>query len=217
MDHIVDAILELVRSPWFLPALYLLVVADALLPLLPSEAVVAALGALSVRPDAPLLLVIIPVAAIGAMTGDSLIYAIGAWLHRRDPAWLHRRWAQGTLGWVGSGLQTRPALLIITSRYIPGGRQFVNVTAGATGFAYRRFVPFSIVAGITWACYNAFIGLGLGAWLREQPLLAVILSVVIAVGLGLLIDLVRGAVTRLRLRGRARLEAVKDASSGTHG
>ncbi len=138
----------------------------------------------------------IPVAALGAMTGDSIIFWIGHVLSRRDPRWMHRRWAQGTLHWVGKGLKTRPALLIITSRYIPGGRQFVNITAGATGFAYRRFLPFSVVAGITWACYNAFIGLGLGAWLRDQPLIAVILSVVIAVVLGFVIDLIRGAIVK---------------------
>ena len=200
MEGIVGGLLELTGSPWFLPALFVLVVGDALVPLLPSEAVVAALGALSPRPGAPALWAVVPIAAAGAIAGDSLLYGVGRVLRWRDPTWLHRPWANRAVGWVGRGLERRPAVLIITARYLPGGRQFVNLTAGATGFAYRRFLVLSAIAGATWGAYNALIGFVLGSWLNDQPLLAVGLSVGAAVGLGFAVDGLRA----LRRRRRAR-------------
>ena len=67
----------LVVSPWLLPALYLLVVGDAFLVVLPSETLVVALGALWGATGNPPVWALIAVAALGAMTGDALCFAIG--------------------------------------------------------------------------------------------------------------------------------------------
>ncbi len=180
----------LAASPWLFPALFALVIGDAFLVVLPSETVVVALAALSGATGAPALWALIPVAALGAIVGDSLCFAIGR-------AVGHDRWrwqSRGRLGAAASrARQTvldRPAVLIFTARYIPFARIAVNLSAGAAGLAYRRYLPLSAAAGTGWALYNCAVGLFVGSLLAATPLLAIAVSVVVAIALGVLVDLV---------------------------
>jgi membrane-associated protein len=181
--------LAMAESPWLFPALFALVVGDAFLVVLPSETVVVALAALAGATGAPSLALLIPVAALGAIVGDSLCFAIGR-------AVGHNRWAWQSRGRLGAAIsrarQTvldRPAVLIFTARYIPFARIAVNLSAGAAGMAYRRYLPLSAAAGTGWALCNCAIGLFFGSLLASTPLLAIALSVVVAIGLGVLVDL----------------------------
>ena len=79
---------------------------------------------------------------------------------------------------------------------MPFARIAVNLSAGATGFSYRRFLPLSLVAGVGWALFNVFVGASFGALFPEQPLLGVVLAVLVAIGLGVLIDVVVARVGR---------------------
>ena len=56
------------------------------------------------------------------------------------------------------------------------------------------------VAGTAWAIYQAVIGAAIGALLPHDPLIAVILSIVVAIALGAVIDVV---VARVSGRRRA--------------
>ena len=182
--------LELVGSPWLFPALFLLVVGDAFIVVLPSETAVVALGALAGATGSPALYLLLPVAALGAIVGDSLCYLIG-----RRVGW--QRWGWQTRGRVGAALATarqtvlsRPAVLIFTARYIPFARIAVNLSAGAAGLPYRRYLPLSAAAGAGWAIYNVAIGMLFGRLMADTPALAVIVSVVVAVTLGATVDLI---------------------------
>ena len=62
--------LDLASSPWLYPLVFALVVGDAFLVVLPSETVVVALGALAGATGTPWPAVLVPVAAVGAVTGD---------------------------------------------------------------------------------------------------------------------------------------------------
>lgn len=183
-------ILELVTSPWLFAILFVLVVADAFLVVLPSETAVVALAALAGATGSPPLALLVPVAAIGAIVGDSSCFAIGR-------AAGHRRWRWQRQGRLGVALArardtvlARPASLIFTARYIPFARIAVNLSAGAVGLPYRRFLPLSIAAGIGWALYNSAVGLLFGRLLGATPVLAVLVSIVVAIGLGVTIDLI---------------------------
>ena len=70
-------VLELVSSPWLLPALLALVVGDAFLVVLPSETLVVALGAAWAATGSPALAPVVLVTAVGAIIGDALCFAIG--------------------------------------------------------------------------------------------------------------------------------------------
>ena len=67
----------LAHSPWLYPALFGLVVCDAFVVVLPSETAVVALAALSGATGHPALWLVIPVAAVGAWTGDLALFHLG--------------------------------------------------------------------------------------------------------------------------------------------
>ena len=191
-------ILEFAHSPWLFAILFLLVVADAFLVILPSETAVVALAALAGATGTPQLWILMAVAAIGAIVGDSCCFAIGR-------AAGHDRWTWQRRGRLGAALAraratvlARPASLIFTARYVPFARIAVNLSAGAVGLRYRRFLPLSVVAGIGWALYNSAVGLFFGRLLGPTPILAIVVSIVVAIALGVTVDMIVGRFTRLR-------------------
>ena len=183
-------VLALAASPWLFPVLFALVVGDAFLVLLPSETAVVALAALSGASGTPALYLLIPVAALGAIVGDSLCFLIGR-------AVGHDRWTWQSRGRLGAAIArarqtvlSRPAVLIFTARYIPFARIAVNLSAGAAGMAYRRYLPLSAAAGTGWAVYNSAIGLFFGRLMASTPLLAILVSIAVAIALGVAVDLI---------------------------
>ena len=175
-------------SPWLVPALFALVVGDAFLVVLPSETAVVALGALAASTGSPSWWLIIPVAALGAVVGDTLCYFIG-----RTVGLDRWRWqGEGRVGTailrVRRAVHQRTAVLVFTARYVPFARIAVNLAAGAGRVPLRRYLPLSAAAGLAWACYNVTIGAVIGSAFTENPMLGVALSIPVAILLGLLVD-----------------------------
>jgi membrane protein DedA with SNARE-associated domain len=183
-------LLSIAASPWIYAALFLLVVADAFLVVLPSETLVVALGALSAASGEPSMLLLVPVAAVGALAGDSLCYLIGTRIGIDRWAWQRRGRIAAALARARATVLSRPAVLIFTARYIPYARIAVNLSAGAAGLPLRRFLPLAAAAGTAWAVYNVVIGALFGAALPGNPVLAVGLSIAVAIVLGITVDLV---------------------------
>ena len=98
--------------------------------------------------------------------------------------------------WAARALERRAAAVIVTARFVPFGRIAVNLTAGATRFRFGRFLPLNVIAGSGWSLYNALIGALFGNWFRDNPVLAVVLSIIVAVGLGLLVDQLSAKIAR---------------------
>jgi membrane protein DedA with SNARE-associated domain len=94
--------------------------------------------------------------------------------------------------------------VILAARFIPVGRVAVNLSAGAVGYPWRRFLGLDALASVTWALYSAAIGIGAGAWFKGHPLGAIVVGLVGGLLIGLVIDWV--------LR---RLSYVKSRSAGT--
>lgn len=198
MNDLTRVVLELAGSPWLYPALFALVVADAFLVIVPSETAVVALGALAGATGEPSLLLLAPVAAAGALLGDSLCYLIGRRIGIDRWAWQRRGRVARALARARATVLTRPAVLIFTGRYIPYARIAVNVSAGAAGLPARRFLPLAAVAGTAWAIYNLAVGALFGRALPDSPLLAIAVSVVVAITVGITVDLVIQRVSRPR-------------------
>jgi membrane-associated protein len=210
MDEVTRGLLELASSPWIYPALFLLVVADAFLVVLPSETVVVALGALAGATGQPAVLLLVPVAAVGAMVGDSLCYLIGRRIGIDRWGWQRRGPIAAALTRVRATVLVRPAVLIFTARYIPYARIAVNLSAGAVGLPVRRFLPLTAAAGSAWALYNLGVGALFGTALSDTPVLAIAVSVVVAVVFGITVDLV---VQRLAARRAPAAPAPGDAAA----
>jgi len=197
------AILSAASSPWIYVLIVGVVFADAILPPVPSETVVVAAAALGVSTGQPIIWLVIIFAAVGAIAGDNLTFWIGRKLGLSRFRWMRNAGSVRAFEWARAGLDKRAGVLITTGRYIPVGRVAVNLTAGATGFSYRRFVPLSIVAGLSWSLYSVGVGLVAGAWFRETPLLGVTVGVVFAIVVGVVIDRISSARTRFRIAAAA--------------
>ena len=196
MDGIAPWIQVAAQGPWLYIVVILLVIADAFVVVLPSETVVVALGSLAFSTGAPNILLLLAVAAVGAVIGDNLCYLIGRRIGTDRFRWMRRRRIHAAFDYARRALTRRPASLILTARYVPFARIAVNLTAGATGFSYRSYLPLTLVAGASWAVYNCGIGALFGAWLAAYPVVAVIVSVLVAIALGVAIDAVAGWFSR---------------------
>jgi membrane-associated protein len=213
LDFLNTAILSAASSPWIYLIVFAVVYIDAFFPPVPSETVVVGAAAVAMSTGQPSLILIGILAAVAALAGDTTAYLIGRRIGTTRFRWMRRPTFAKSFAWARTGLDRKGAVLILIGRYIPVGRIAVNMTAGATGFPIRRFLPLAAVAGVSWSAYSIGVGLVAGHWLHDNPLLAIVVAVVIALGLGLLIDWITTKVSAARRERIATPTAVLDESS----
>lgn len=214
-----DAILSAAGSPWIYLLIAGIVIVDAFFPPVPSETVVVAAAALGMSTGQPAVWLVIVLAAVGAVVGDNLTFWFGRRIGLTRFRWMRADRSVRAFDWARRGLDRRAGVLVIVGRYIPVGRIAVNLTAGATGFSYRRFLPLSIVAGVSWSLYSVAVGVLAGAWFRETPLVGAAVAVVVAIVIGLLIDRItaaRAASGRNRAEPAPRDTAVRATVDAHH-
>ena len=89
---------------------------------------------------------------IGALLGESLGFWLGRWAgpHIRS-SWLGRR--IGEEHWQRSEryLQRRGGVAIFLSRFLPVLHSLVPLTVGMSGYAYRRFIAWTLPACVLWS------------------------------------------------------------------
>jgi membrane-associated protein len=204
MDILNDYVLPLAASPWIYAIAFVLIAVDGFFPPFPSESVVVALAALSASNGVPDIGPLLAVAAAGAIAGDNVAYLGGRAIGRRRLLQLRFAPLARLVGWAEAGLAARPGTLFLAARYIPLGRFGVNVTAGAVDYPFRRFLPWCIAAGASWAGYTVLVGFAAGKWFERQPLLGMAVAIIVAFALGWLLDLAIGLVrTRFGRRRHA--------------
>ncbi|MFG6443698.1 DedA family protein [Microbacterium sp. P06] len=183
-----EVLAQAATNPWALPLMFLLVLGDAFLVIIPGEAAVTAFGALAVSNGAPPLPAVIVVATAGALMGDVSCYLVGRWVGLERWGWMRRPRIQAAFSWARSRLDQRTALVLFTARFIPFARLAVNLTAGASRVPAPRYVVVAGLAALGWASYQALIGAAVATIVPGGPVVAVIISVVLALGIGLVID-----------------------------
>ena len=185
----VEVILEGAASMWSLVFLAGFIAVDGIFPPVPSESLVIAMAALTAQGEGHPLWLLIPVAALGAVTGDVLAYAIGTRFHPHHMRLFRGPRGARTLAWAEKAIAQRGGTFILAARYIPVGRVAVNLSAGALGFGWRRFTGYAAVAAVMWSVYSVLLGVGAGALLYGRPFLGAAVGVVAGVALGTVIDL----------------------------
>ena len=192
-----ESLINLVSSSSWTYAVLLAVAAlDAIIPLLPSETTAIAAGVLAAAGALSIELVIVAAAA-GAFAGDTGSYFIGRELGGRvTPRLFSGEKARARLGRAEGILATRGGYVIIFSRFVPGGRTAVMLTAGLTRMAWVRFLRFAAVAAAVWASYAALLGYIGGRAFEEHPWQGLLLALGLAGALGIALEL-------RRRRGRA--------------
>ena len=172
---------------------------DAFFPVVPSETVVITAGNIAASGDLMLLLVIVS-AAGGAILGDNISYFIGKWAGERTVRRLFRsEKAHRGFDWAENQLERRGFYIIVIARFIPGGRTAVTFASGYTqGMPWRRFIVADVAAGLIWGTYAAMLGYIGGKTFEDQPWKGLLLGFGIALGVALLVELVRHLLARRR-------------------
>ncbi|MFI1001266.1 DedA family protein [Streptomyces galbus] len=174
-----ESVGSLTGSPWIYGLIALSVLLDVFLPLLPSGVLVitaataaaagsaAGAGAGHVVPnDVPDVLAIILCATTASVVGDLVAYRL-AWRggERLDRAIARSRRLTTAQERLGQALARGGGPLMVLARFAPAGRSAVSLIAGAAHRRARDFVPWSVLAGLSWAAYSVALGY-LGAhWL----------------------------------------------------
>ncbi|NLV77826.1 MAG: DedA family protein [Rhodococcus sp.] len=188
MDVINEFIIGQAGALWVYPLLFAVCVIDGFFPPVPSETILVTLASLSGSTGLPYVWLIIPLAALGAILGDNIAYTIGRRVGTQRWRWMRTVKGRAAFGWARKGLDKRGAAIILTARYVPIGRIAVNMTAGATRYPRTKFVPLTILGGVTWAVYSTMMGRLVGGFFESQPLLGAVVSICVAVALGIGID-----------------------------
>ncbi|GGH46477.1 DedA family protein [Microbacterium album] len=188
-----DALIAAIAaSPWALALLAGVVFADAFLVVIPGEAAVTALGTMAVLHGAPPLWAVILTSGVAAFAGDAACYAIGRTLHPQRWRVMQRPRLQRAFEWAASRLRTRAATAVFTARFIPFGRLAVNLSAGAARVPATRYLPIAGAAALAWAAFQALMGAAIGSVIPGGTVVAVLVSIAIAIAAGWTVDFLIG-------------------------
>ncbi|WP_288967976.1 DedA family protein [uncultured Microbacterium sp.] len=183
-----DLLTASLSSPWSLVLMSLLVVGDAFFVVVPGEVAVTALGAIAVTTGSPPLWAVVLCAAVAATVGDACCYVIGRSVGTQRWRWMRVPRVQQALAWARRRLDGGMATVLFTARFVPFARLAINLVAGASRIPPPRYLALVALAATGWALYQAAVGAAVAAILPGGPLVAVPVSIVLAIGLGALID-----------------------------
>ena len=193
-----DSLKEFSSSPWFYVIIYVIAVLDSVLPIVPSETLVIIGGVSAGLGDLSIVLVVLA-AGLGAFTGDNMSYLIG----RRASVAVTRRYERTEKGkrrleTVIHQIHERGGLLLITARFIPGGRTILTLSCGITRQDRRWYATWIGIAATIWALYSSLLGFIGGKTFEENHTLAFVVAFGTAVSVTVIIELVRAGIKRLR-------------------
>ncbi|MFH8656383.1 DedA family protein [Streptomyces afghaniensis] len=160
---------SLFGSPWIYAVVALSVLLDVFLPVLPSGVLVitaATAAAAGSAADVPDILVLTLCAATASVLGDLAAYRL-AWRggDRLDRAISRSRRLTTAQERLGTALARGGGALVVLARFAPAGRSVVSLGAGAAHRRARDFLPWSALAGLTWAVYSVALGYFGAHWL----------------------------------------------------
>ncbi|GIF10879.1 DedA family protein [Actinoplanes teichomyceticus] len=162
-----DLLTMLATPAWVYLALFGFLAVDALIPVVPIQAIMITSGALTVYGDLHLALVI-AVGAAGMFTGDATAFVLGRSTGHRLSA-LRARFAPRNDEGGDSrtrraaerftrGLRRPGPLVMLLCRFVPGGRMASGYHAGRTGYPIKYFVGYDGAAALCWASYGGLVG-----------------------------------------------------------
>ena len=179
-------------SNWyFLAIIFGVAFFDSVVPIVPSETMVIIGGVAAGRGD-QWVLAVIAVGASGAFLGDNTAYFLGGrmsgFIQRRA---VSRPRLQRQLFWANEQIKVRGGLLLVTARFIPGGRTALTVTSGITRQPRAWFMGWVVLAVAIWATYAALLGYIGGQAFEDDHTKAFLVAFGAALAMTGLIELVR--------------------------
>lgn len=208
LTDITDTLGDWASNWWFLGVVFVIAFLDSVVPVVPSETTVIIAGvAVSVgEADYPLPLVIL-CGALGAFLGDNTAYQLGRWFAPRFERRAERKPKfAARLRWAADQIRERGGLLLITARFIPGGRTVLTLSSGITRQRRVWFVTWVAIACTIWATYAAGLAYVVGQPFKDNHTAAFWVAFGTALGVNVLIEVVR------HLRMKRRVEELEASS-----
>ncbi|MEM7339679.1 MAG: DedA family protein [Actinomycetota bacterium] len=223
MTELLDLINEVVAyletlssTPWYYLVIGAIAFLDSVFPVVPSETTVI-LGGIAAGQNKLSIFLVILIGALGAYAGDSFSYFLG---NRTGPyvqRWIFRgEQGQARLERAGEQIRRRGGLLLITARFIPGGRTALTFTCGVTRQPFLQwFTRWDLLAVFVWASYAGLLGFFFGERFEDDHTRAFWWAFGTALSVTALIEVVR--YVRGRLRGQPDQEAQADGNAEADG
>ncbi|AQQ14180.1 hypothetical protein CGLAU_00930 [Corynebacterium glaucum] len=188
LDPVIEFLYALMELPIFYPLVSLLIIGDALIPLIPSETVINLAAAFSASQGVPSVWGLIVAAAIGGIIGDNLCYAFGGkligYVERLDP----ESKSGQAIAWVRRNMKRSAGVTIIVGRFIPWARWVATIVLASVRYSWFAFVFYDTIGVVIWALLSAGMGYLGGSLLSQYPILAMIAGVLLGSLVGLLIQ-----------------------------
>lgn len=201
-----DLITDSSTNVWFIGVIFLVAFFDSVIPLVPSDFAVIAGGVASgagTLIDGQVgisLLLVIGAGALGAFAGDSMAY----WIGQRSEQLVKRLLFRGEAGEqrlvrAGKEINRRGGLLLVSVRFIPGGRTAMTISCGLTAQPYLGwFLRWNGIAVVVWASYVGILGAVFGNTL-DNPSAALWIAFGVATSITIGSEVIR-AIRERRLR-----------------
>lgn len=183
------------------PSLFLLVLIGALVPVVPTGALVSSAAVVAFHQTAPFALALVFVtASLAAFCGDAALYWLGrrGMRSRNGSRWLaalRSRAPEERLAQAQEKLADHGTAVLVLSRLVPAGRIPVMLACLMAEWPLRRFARGNLPACLAWAVTYQVIGI-LGGSLFPEPWQGVVAAVVLT----LAVSVVPGLWRRLRER-----------------
>jgi membrane-associated protein len=193
ITDLTDWIDEIAAYWWFPLIVFVIALLDSVIPIVPSETTVIA-GGVAAGAGNQQLLIIIVAGAAGAFIGDNIAYTIGRRFGPRVNRWAGRKQGRTErLSAAAAQIKRRGGPLLITARFIPGGRTVLTISCGLTAQPRQWFAFWIAIAAVIWASYAALLGYAFGAAFEDDHTIAFLLAFGFALGITALIELIRWA------------------------
>ena len=192
-----DWLKETSSSPWFYVVIFTIAVLDSVLPIVPSETLVIIGGVTAGTGDLSIALVILCGCA-GAFVGDNMSYFLG----REASDWVVKRRTRTEKGAkqlekIVEQIRDRGGLLLITARFIPGGRTLLTLSCGVTKQPRKWFIGWAIVAASIWSTYASLLGFIGGKSFADNHTNAFLIAFASAFSVTILIEVARAITHRV--------------------
>ena len=183
---------------WFLVIIVVIAFLDSVIPVVPSETCVI-IGGVAASQGTQSLLIVIATAAFGAFLGDNTAFLLGVRASDRFHRRAERRPRFATkMNWAHQQISNRGGLLLITARFIPGGRTALTLSCGITRQRQAWFVRWVIVATLIWASYAALLGRIGGEAFKDDHTKAFLFAFGLAIGTNIIIEVTRHVLKKRR-------------------
>ena len=154
--HIKDHLSDIINNypSWFYAIIFLVIFVETglvVMPFLPGDSLLFAIGALAAVPENHLnLWIVFGILFAAAVLGDTLNYHIGKFfgpkVFSQDYKYLNRKHLEKTQAFY----EKYGGKTIIMARFVPIVRTFAPFVAGIGTMNYGKFIQFNIVGGFFW-------------------------------------------------------------------